>query len=144
MGRNSKSSKHNPVCEKLLRAFGVYPKIIKLSPPPASRQEEQPNYPHQIHIHEVKVAPEMEKKQNSNNKLGNKSGNQDVNDVFSDYINRAKRRLGSISSKKHDSSSKGKENLKDDRRFSDYIIRARNKLKATSSSVGFTKTSSIK
>lgn len=67
---------------------------------------------------------------------GKKSGEKDVNDVFSDYISRAKRRLGSISIKRHDSGYKGKDNnAKDDRRFSDYISRARanNNLRATSS-----------
>ena len=89
--------------------------------------------------HEEPLAPEMDKKQRLNINGApqmEKKQKLEPNDAFSDYINRAKRRLGSISSKRHDPSSKGKENLKEDRRFTDYIIRARNRLRATSSTVG--------
>ncbi|KAG6606435.1 hypothetical protein SDJN03_03752, partial [Cucurbita argyrosperma subsp. sororia] len=125
MGRNSKSSKRNPVCEKLLKALGLYPRILKFGPPP-NRQEE-PKPAALAHSYSLQIQDdEVEKEQKPS---------EDVNDVFSDYISRAKRRLGSISSKRHDWSSRGKENVKEDNRFSDYIVRARNKLKATSSSV---------
>lgn len=98
-----------------------------------------PSYSQQIQEANYNGAPEMEKKQKPTNKdNGGQIVSGDVNEVFSDYISRAKRRLGrNISSKKrHDDSNL----IKDDHRFSDYIVRARNKLKATTSSnVGWTK-----
>ena len=152
MGRNSKSSTPNtPFCEKLLKAFGIShrPKINKLSPSTSHHEQQhqqQNNSSQHIYVHHEPAIMEIKTHSSKSNKYG--GGDEDsVNDVFSNYINRAKRRLGNIASKKHsnnDSSGKGKENsLKaEDRRFSDYIARARDKLRATSSSVGLTKTKS--
>ncbi|KGN47879.1 hypothetical protein Csa_004306 [Cucumis sativus] len=151
MGKNSKSSTPNtPFCEKLLKAFGMShrPKINKLSSSISHHEhhhhQQQRNSSQHIYVHHEPAV--MEKTHSSkNNKYA--GGDEDsVNAAFSNYINRAKRRLENMASKKHsnDSSSRGKENnLKaEDRRFSDYIVRARNKLRSTSSSVGLAKTKS--
>lgn len=65
-----------------------------------------------------------------------KSGVVDMNDKFSEYINRAKIKIRTMSSKKiqehdHDGNDGGK-----DVHFSDYIHRAKNKFKSSKSNVG--------
>lgn len=68
--------------------------------------------------------------------LADKPGVVDMNDKFSEYINRAKIKIRTMSSKKiqepdHDGNDGGK-----DVHFSDYIRRAKNKFKSSTSNVG--------
>ncbi|KAF3436341.1 hypothetical protein FNV43_RR23433 [Rhamnella rubrinervis] len=84
-----------------------------------------------------------EGQENGGNKQGKRTAVDHLNDTFSDYINRAKIKIRTVSDVKDKSSSLGldgvhdtnkREGLKD--HFSDYIHRAKNKMRSTSFGTG--------
>lgn len=79
---------------------------------------------------------------------GKRQGRLDINDKFSEYINRAKIKMRTMSSKKIAESDDGdydrKERERGNDHFSDYIQRAKNKFRSTPSNLGGRKNASFK
>ncbi|XP_009356732.2 uncharacterized protein LOC103947545 [Pyrus x bretschneideri] len=79
---------------------------------------------------------------------GKKQGGLDINDKFSEYINRAKIKIRSMSSKKIAESDEvdydGKKRETENDHFSDYIQRAKNKFRSMPSNLGGRKNASFK